>query len=166
MVGCRAWISARITLSAGNGHVWSPMTPMMALHARLSTNRYSTRKRIACLLAGGLAVGARHARVVTPVRLRGGHGGLHSRLLPAPRYELTVRGDRDGTTEGSRAVPSRDPVLRDGRGGSAPSGPTRAARRGVKAPRFRGGRSPLACDPALDPGRGERRRVPERHATA
>src|ERR1700675_512919 len=95
MVGCRAWISARNTLSTGNGHVWSPTTPRMALHARLSTNRYSTRKRIASLLANGLAGGARHARVVTPVRLRGGGpGGLHSGLLRAPRHELTVLGYR------------------------------------------------------------------------
>src|ERR1700688_187847 len=94
MVGCRAWISARNTLSAGNGHVWSPMTPMMALHARLSTNRYSTRKRIACLLAGGLGVGARRARVLTPVRLLGGLGWPHSGLRRAPRHELTVLGDR------------------------------------------------------------------------
>src|ERR1700693_3061032 len=177
MVGCRAWISARNTLSAGNGHVWSPMTPMMALHARLRTNRYSTRKRISCLLAGGLGVGAHRARAVTPVRLRRGLGELRGGLLRTPRHELTVLGDRgldqliedvvgrvadkpcieheriavrllqpadvthdldpmgtrlderhrfsfssaarhggdrDGTTEGSRAVPSRDPVLRDG----------------------------------------------------
>jgi hypothetical protein len=69
--------------------------------------------------------------------------------------------DRDGTTTESRAVPSRDPVLCHGRGGSDPSGPARAARRGGKAARNQGGRSPLARDPGLDPARGDERRVAE-----
>ena len=49
--------------------------PRRRCSARLSTNRYSTRKRMASSLAGGLGVDARRARVVTPGGFRGGLGG-------------------------------------------------------------------------------------------
>src|ERR1700722_2479184 len=177
MAGCRTWSSARNTFSAGNGHAWSPATPATALQARLSTNRYSTRKRMASSLAGSLGVNTRGARLVTPSDLRRGRGGRLRRLRRAPCHELTVFGDRgvnqliehvvggvtdepgvehegvtirllepadvthgldpigarlderhtilllsgarhgrdrDASTDGSRAVPSRDPVLRHG----------------------------------------------------
>jgi hypothetical protein len=93
MTGCCAWISARNTLSAGNGYARSPATPAMALHARLSTKRYSMRTRIAILLPGGL-VGVRGAGVVTLSGCRGDLGGPRRRLLRAPRHELPILRDR------------------------------------------------------------------------
>src|SRR4051812_3104386 len=94
MAGCRTWSSARNTFWAGNGHAWSPATPVTALQARLSTNRYSTRKRMAFSLAGGLGVNAGDARLVTSGGPRGRRRDGFRRLLRAPRHELPILRDR------------------------------------------------------------------------
>src|SRR5471032_697176 len=94
MAGCRTWSSARNTFSAGNGHAWSPATPATALQARLSTNRYSTRKRMASSLAGNLGLDARRARVVTPGGWRNSLSGRLGALRRAPRHELPILRDR------------------------------------------------------------------------
>src|SRR5471030_400920 len=94
MAGCRTWSSARNTFSAGNGHAWSPATPAMALQARLSTKRYSTRKRMPFSLAGDLGVDARGARVVTSGGPRDRRRDRFHRLRRAPRHELPILRDR------------------------------------------------------------------------
>src|SRR5688572_12143814 len=80
-----SWIIARIVLATGNGHETIPNAPTTALHVRLTTNRCSTRIRMAehsdCMLRT-----ATSGAVAWP----GGGRGFGVLRIGAPRHELTV----------------------------------------------------------------------------